>query len=133
MRSELKEVKKKIDDEDKARKDATLFVTIISYHFWSDILFFVHPNTKKKKIIEFEKHDGSLWRTGCFSLRFKILHGGLRKGNSIFLFFKFLVMKISWFFILIDQEAPLRHPSPRHFERLTQVSGFLISDLRRLT
>jgi hypothetical protein len=33
MRSELKEVKKKIDDEDKARKDATLFVTIIYYHF----------------------------------------------------------------------------------------------------
>jgi hypothetical protein len=33
MRSELKEVKKKIDDEDKARKDATLFVILILWFF----------------------------------------------------------------------------------------------------
>jgi hypothetical protein len=42
MRSELKEVKKKIDDEDKARKDATHFVHLI-------LCFFMNPNTKKKK------------------------------------------------------------------------------------
>jgi hypothetical protein len=38
MRSELKEVKKKIDDEDKARKDATLFANLKLY-------ICVHPNT----------------------------------------------------------------------------------------
>ncbi len=44
MRSELKEVKKKIDDEDKARKDATLFVFNLILGFLC-----IQIPTKKKK------------------------------------------------------------------------------------
>jgi hypothetical protein len=54
MRSELKEVKKKIDDEDKARKDATLFVTIYTHILFLIVCFIVQPN-HKEIIICFQK------------------------------------------------------------------------------
>jgi hypothetical protein len=56
MRSELKEVKKKIDDEDKARKDARYYNI---YHFFYLIFsFVVHPKPQKmNELICLQKLD----------------------------------------------------------------------------